>query len=434
MRITYCASCLILFLLTSVPELKAQPDFGDIQYFDEKVFDDRIKTVLLHKEGWNLSYPVIKLKSSDRLILKFDLLGNNAETYYYTFVHCDKDWKKSGIFPNTYLNGYAENPIEAYRRSFNTTVSYFNYSLSFPNDRVEFVISGNYALVVYDAQNPSVPVITKRFVVTEDAVSISMNVGRPLMTKNNDTHQQVTFTVSHPGLTFNDPVRTVFASILQNGRWNSARTNLKPDFFGTSELKFNSLSDKNIFSAGNEFRYFDIKSIRYQSEFVMRIDYVAPWYNVKLFPSENREFKSYFYWQDFNGKYYIAFQEGRDSDTEADYVNVFFTLPSRQPVQGGRMYVSGALNNWNYDNSNEMTYNQAAGQYECTMLLKQGWYNYEYFFRRDNDISGVASAFEGSHWETENDYSVIVYFRNPRDRYDRVVGYGILNSSGKTGK
>jgi hypothetical protein len=225
-----------------------------------------------------------------------------------------------------------------------------------------------------------------------------------------------------------DPFRNIFAFVLQNGRWDNAKTNLKPDFFGTNELKYNSLSDKNIFPGGNEFRYFDIKSIRYLSEYVRRIDYAAPNYNVYLAPSESREFKSYFYWQDFNGKYYIAVQEGQKFDIDADYVNVYFTLPSKQPVAGGKMYVSGALNNWAFNSNNVMTYNQARGEYECTMLLKQGWYNYEYVFLKDGETNGSATIFEGSHYETENDYIVLIYFRNPRDRYDRLVGASIANT------
>lgn len=419
---------LSVILLSLFTRLAAQPQFGDLQYFTDRVFDDGIKTVLIHREGWNLSYPLVRLNGNEKLVLKFDLLGNQAETFYYTFIHCDKDWKRSQIFPNEYLDGYAENPVEKYQRSFNTTVDYYNYSLSFPNERVKFSLSGNYAIVVYKIDDPSTPVLTKRFVVAEDAVNIKMNVHRPLMTKDNNTHQQVDFTVDYPGLNVNDPMRNIFASILQNGRWNNARTNLKPDFFSSSQLKFNSLSDKNIFKGGNEYRYFDIKSIRYQSEYVMKIDYASPWYNILLFPSEDRENKAYFYWQDFNGRYYVAFQEGRDPDTDADYVKVFFTLPAKQPVEGGKVYISGALTNWNYSKDNEMEYNPGKSQYEGSLLLKQGWYNYEYFVMNGNDSSGVVSGFEGSHYETENDYIVIIYYRNPRERYDRVAGFAVMNT------
>lgn len=396
--------------------------------YSNHIYNEKIKTVQIYKDGWNLSYPVIKLNSNEKLVFNFDLLNDQPETFYYTFIHCNKDWKKSDIFPNDYMSGYNENPIEDYGNSFNTTVSYFHYKLIFPNDKVRILLSGNYILKVYPADKPEEAAITQRFIVAEDASKISITAHRPQMTKENNTHQQVDFVVNYTGLSINDPYRNVFAFILQNGRWDNAKRNLKPDFYGNNELKYNSLSHKNIFKGGNEFRYFDIKSIRYQTEYVKRIDYVIPNYNIYLYPSENREFKPYFYWQDFNGKYYIAIQEGTKPDIDADYVFVYFTLLSDQVIPGGKMYISGCLNNWTFDKKNLMTYNPEKKQYECNVLLKQGWYNYEYVFLRDGETDGTATLFEGSHYETENDYIVLIYYRNPLDRYDRIIGSATANT------
>ena len=419
----------IVLLLLKLPRTgAAEPD--SILYSNH-IFDQRIKTVQLYKEGWNLSYPIIKLNSPEKLVLNFDLLADQAETYYYTIIHCDKDWNKSDIFPNDYMDGFAENPVEDYANSFNTTVAYIHYKLRLPNDRVSIKLSGNYILEIYPADKPDKPSITQRFVVAEDASTITVTAHRPQMTKDNNTHQQVDFTVKYSGQSLNDPFRNVYAFILQNGRWDNAKKNLKPDFNGNNELRYNSLSDKNIFQGGNEFRYFDIKSIRYQTEYVKRIDFNSTNYNVYLHPSENREFKPYFYWQDFNGKYYIAFQEGKNPDVDADYVYVYFTLPSDQIIPGGKMYISGGLNNWLFDKNNVMTYNPAKKEYEATLFLKQGWYNFEYVFLKDGETSGTASLFEGSHYETENDYIILVYYRNPRDRFDRVVGTVIANTLNK---
>ena len=249
------------------------------------------------------------------------------------------------------------------------------------------------------------------------------------MTEYYNTGHQVDVSVSFTSLKVNDPYRDFSTFILQNGKWTNSKDNLKPDFVSSNELKFNSLSEKNIFPAGNEYRYFDIKSIRYQSEYIRKIDFVGNNYHVFLFPSENREFKPYFYWQDFNGKYYIAVQEGRDMDTDADYVYVYFTLPSKYRVDGGKMYVSGALNNWNFNKDNLMTYDEGKAQYQCTMLLKQGWYNYEYIFIKDGDKKAEPSVFEGNHYETENEYLVLVYYRNPLDRYDRLAGSQVTSST-----
>jgi hypothetical protein len=269
--------------------------------------------------------------------------------------------------------------------------------------------------------------------ITENAVRIHADVHRPQMAADYNTGQQVDFTVNYTGLNVIDPYRDIYSLILQNGQWNNAKKNLKPDFVGNNELKYNSLSETNIFSGGNEFRYFDLKSIRYQSEYIRKIDFVKSNYHVFLYPSDNREFKPYFYWQDFNGKYYIAVQEGRNMETDADYIYVYFTLPSKYIIDGGKMYVSGALNDWAFNKTNIMTYDQNKAEYQCTMLLKQGWYNYEYIFVKDGERTGAPSLFEGNHYETENDYLIIVYYRNPRDRYDRIVGSFVTNSIKKEG-
>jgi hypothetical protein len=395
------------------------------------VFSKNIKTVQLYKEGWNLSYPIIKFKSDEKLILNFDLLGDRIETYYYTFLHCGKDWRKSDIFPNDYLEGFPENQIEEYKSSFNTTVNYIHYKLSFPNDRVSLRLSGNYILLVYPFNDPENPVLSQRFIVTEDAAGINIQTHRPRLTADLNTNQQVDFTVDYSRVSINDPYRDIFAFILQNGRWDNAKRNLKPEFYGNNELKYSALSDKNIFPGGNEFRYFDIKSIRYKTEYVKNIEFLLSNYHVYLYPSDNREFKPYFYWQDFNGKYYIAIQEEKNPDTDADYVYVYFTLPSKYPVEGGRMYVSGAFNNWSFDTNNLMNYNPDDGAYECIILLKQGWYNYEYVFLDDKTRNSVATRFEGSHYETENDYTVLIYYRNSRERYDRVLGARTVNTLNK---
>jgi hypothetical protein len=405
-----------------------QGSIEDPSYYTNTIFDKRIKTVQLYREGWNLSNPLINLNSDEKLVLHFDLLDDQAETYYYTFVHCSKDWEKSDIFINDYLEGFPENEIEDFKPSFNTTVDYIHYKLIFPNDRIKITLSGNYILCVYTYGNPDKPVLTRRFIVTEDAAKIDMKIHRPQMTSDNNTSQQVDLTVSISGLNIIDPYRNIYSFLLQNGRWNNAKKNLVPDFYGSDELKYSALSEKNTFNGGNEFRYFDIKSIRYLSEFIKNIDFRPPNYHVLLTPADNREFKPYFYTQDFNGKYYIAVQEGRDPETDADYVYVYFTLPSKYELANGKMYVSGGLTDWSFNENSLMVFNPVQQQYECTMLLKQGWYNYEYVLLRDGDQEGVASKFEGSHYETENDYLALVYYRNPRDRYDRVIGTGSANT------
>jgi hypothetical protein len=164
------------------------------------------------------------------------------------------------------------------------------------------------------------------------------------------------------------------------------------------------------------------------AEMVREIDYRPPRYHVFLYPDEPRDNGRYFYREDLNGRFYIEVQEGRNRHTESDYVHVHFTLPMETPFTDGEVYVSGALNNWEFNEINRMSYNYVNRAYELNLLLKQGYYNYEYAFIREDSKFPDAAFLEGSYYETENDYVVYVYLSENTARYDRLIGFQIFNS------
>ena len=227
------------FFLLSVVAAYGQKSFSEQEVLSDYVSGEKVKTIQLYRQEWNLSYPFFKLDSEEKLLLNFDILGNDSEDLYYRFIHCDKDWKRSDIFENDYTEGFAENPVEDYKPSFNTTVNYYHYKVIFPNDRVRLTISGNYIILVYPAGKPDEPVLARRFIVTENSAAVKINIHRPLMTENNNSGQQVDFTVSQFGRNISDPYRQIYAFILQNGRWDNAKKNLKPEFYSNNELKYN---------------------------------------------------------------------------------------------------------------------------------------------------------------------------------------------------
>ena len=83
---------------------------------------------------------------------------------------------------------------------------------------------------------PENPVLSQRFIITEDVAGINISAHRPRMTADINTSQQVDFTVNISAVRINDPYRDVYAFILQNGRWNNAKRNLKPDLSATMSL------------------------------------------------------------------------------------------------------------------------------------------------------------------------------------------------------
>ncbi|MCD4736914.1 MAG: DUF5103 domain-containing protein, partial [Bacteroidales bacterium] len=277
----YFVPVLMLFINVSIST-------GQEEIRNNRVPDENIKTVMLHRPEWNLSYPVIDLNSNNTLLLHFDLLSDKIETFYYTFIHCDKEWNESQIFDTDYLNGFSENQIEDYELSFNTTVNYIHYSVTFPNEQVSFKISGNYLVKVYPYGDPDNPVLVKRFMISENSASITATPMRSKLANSYMTGQQIDFTVDHSSLQVQNPYNNVFCSLLQNGRWDNARMNLKADFTGNFTLEYNDFSANNIFPGGSEFRYFDIKSLRYLTEYVRNIDHMYGYGHVNLSLSESR--------------------------------------------------------------------------------------------------------------------------------------------------
>ena len=95
--------------------------------FYNKIFKENIKTVLLHKDGWELSYPIIELNGDDKMNLSFDDLDNDIKNYSYTIIHCDYEWKESRLSQSDYIDGFTENPIEDYAYSYQSSLHNLTY-------------------------------------------------------------------------------------------------------------------------------------------------------------------------------------------------------------------------------------------------------------------------------------------------------------------
>jgi hypothetical protein len=389
-----------------------------------------VRSIWFEKDGWRLAYPFVQLDSPEELLLHFDITGGEGGSLWYRLEHCDREWNISDLFTSDFLEGFEENQITDYMPSFNTKTHYTHYTLRLPNEDAKLKLSGNYIITVWAPGEPDTPLLKKRFFVTEETSMTEVAFRRPMKPGTTDTHQQPEITISTGKLPVTDPYSQVTITVMQNGRWDKARYSLRPDFVGNNKVEFNALSDNTLFPGGNEFRYFDIKTIRQTRQNVRAIEYLDGIYHVFLIPSEDREFRQYFFNEDLNGKYIIATEESDEPDIDADYVWVYFTLPLYSELQGGDVYVSGAFTGWSYGPENRMAWNASGGCYEASLLLKQGWYNYEFDFVPSGSQFPEGAHFEGNHYETENDYLILTYFRDPRQRYDRLTGVTVANTRG----
>ena len=397
------------------------------QPITNKVYQHKIKTVLCHKAGWPLSYPIVSLNDDIQLELSFDDLDGEVKDLYYTIIHCDKNWESSQLIDAEFTENINEIPILDYEYSFNTATNYLHYSIKFPNDDIQLTLSGNYIIKVYEDADKDKAVLTQRFMITEQQVSVHPRVKYTMNSNIREAKQEIALTIKHPNFDIQNPLGEVSVNIFQNGRTDNAIKGLKPQFIKQSILEYN-YNREMLFEGGNEFRWLDLRSVRYRSSKIKEITFHDPYYHADLFPDKSLAGLSYFFNNDFNGRYVIEVQEKDEPKREADYVFAHFYLNRNEPVIGGDIYILGGLTNWQFSPTSKMEYNFYTKQYEATLLLKQGFYNYQFAFKANHSEKASVKIFEGSHSKAENDYLILVYYRGMGDYHDRLIGVGQVNS------
>jgi len=392
-------------------------------------YDPDVKTVRLYREGDPLAMPLIQLGSGERIVIEFDDLQAGIRRFRFTAIHCDAAWNPSAdLVTADYLEGFREEDITDYAYSYNTTIPYTNFTALFPTYSMAPRISGNYLLVVYDDVIDRLA-FTARFMVSESspatALASFVRSGAERLSR-----QQLDILLRLNGLRVVDVEREIKMVIMQNGQWDNLLRVGKPRFSRNDELDYR-YDDAISFSGGNQYRNFDTRSLKYQTERVARIDWDTA-FQVWLLADQPRTYKQYVYEQDLNGRYLVAVEEYPDKGaTEADYTWVHFYLPYPAVTKGGTFHVLGELTNWELGENSRLYFNPARRGYELSLLLKQGYYNYMYVFRPDGQQAGDEGVIEGSQWETENDYTILVYFRETASLYDRLIAVTSINTLGK---
>lgn len=390
---------------------------------EDKIYDPNIQTVMLNKNGNELTDPIIVLNSGKKLQLSFDDLSDDAYIFRYTFIHCTANWETSDLNQIDYLDGYFEEDIIDYKFSLNAVPQYIHYNLVFPNRDMDIKLSGNYIIKVYvDSPDDENVILTRRFFIVEPKTTIEADVPYyPKKLEYTRLKQQIDLKVHTPDLFSAEPQRRLNVSIRQNGRWDNMISGLKPTSIMMNELDYN-YPDGIVFDGGNEFRNFDMKSYLYQSPQIRRIISDANGINVILHADAPRKGKPYETLEDLNGRRYIKARSDQRTDIEGEYAWVDFTLRHRK-IENADVYILGQLNDWHLDSKSKMRYNAQTKQYYGEMLLKQGYYNYNYVVVKRGESEGDITIIEGDHWDTFNEYSVYVYYREIVPEYDRLIGY-----------
>lgn len=399
----------------------------------DHIYKPNIRSVKLFRSGDIYSYPILKLNSTDQLDLFFDDLDADVKNYYYTYELCNADWTPANLQPFDYIRGFQTTRINTYRSSSIAFTRYTNYQAVIPDRNCVPTHSGNYLLKVFLNSDTSQLVFTKRFLIVDNKASIAAQVLQPMGGQLYRTHQRVQVGVTtNPQINVFNP-QDLKVVILQNNVWTTALYNTHPSIFRGNYFEYND--DANTtFEAGKEWRWIDLRSYRLMSDRMQRL---VPDSNHQVYvsvkPDGERRFQSYIFYRDLDGIYTIETTDNVNPYWQSDYAHVTFTFvpPGNRAYEGKSVYLFGELTNYSQDETSKMDFDPDKGVYQKTLFLKEGYYNYSYVTLTDKRSEGETYAFEnteGNYSGTENNYTVLVYFRPFGARADELIGYASLNS------
>ncbi|TDD93996.1 type IX secretion system plug protein [Flavobacterium cellulosilyticum] len=381
-----------------------------------------IKTVTFVQNNAN-AIPIFKL--GEGFQFQFDDLFGNEANYYYEIVHCDYNWNPTDIPKTDYIKGFDVQRIQQYENSINTLQIYSHYKLPLPNQNTEILLSGNYMLKILGEDR--VAVFSRKFILYEDLVTIPIQVRRARTADLIDFKHNIEFSVTSNLIRFQNPLKNVKVEILQNGQMNDAIKNIAPQYTIGNDLIY-KYDGQTQFWAGNEFLYFDNNDIRSASNNISKIDSSSGIYNSYLYTNGARGYQPYSFTQDVNGNFLVRNISSANSEIEADYAWVYFSLSAPAFMLKKGIYITGMFNNYSLSAENKMDFNPKKNIFEKAILIKQGFTNYQYQVADDKGNIDAKNAIDGNFWQTENDYTILVYYRESSDRYQKVIGKATANS------
>ena len=381
-----------------------------------------IKTITFKGNTNQSQLPILKL--GEPLLLEFDALTGLEPDFYYVIEHYNYDWTPSNLVKSEYLSGFDNQRIQDYKNSFNTYQIYSHYMLRIPNQQTKgLLVTGNYLLSIYNDRDELM--FSRKFMIYEDLTSVGVAIKRSRDVKFIDQKQTVDIVINNNNFNFNNPLENVKSLIIQNNNLNTAIYNVKPQYTLGNQLVYKYTTETS-FWGGNEYLYFETKDVRAANVGVQFID-LKEIYHSYLFINTPRADQLYTYNPDINGNFLVTALDAEDVSIEADYTMVHFALQHPELTDGRSIYVYGNFNNYALEPGNQLYFNPESKLYEAAFRLKQGFYNYKYVIA---DAQGFLDegAISGNFYQTENNYKVLVYYRDLGARYDRLIGVGEASS------
>ncbi len=385
-----------------------------------ETFNDAYKSLQVKVYGIDMSEPTIFLDSDDRIEISFDEMSRTPRDLVYIVEHCSALWESSELDKIDYLEGFDQQDVTDYEYARNTTFDYTHYSLLLPNDDVKMTLSGNYVVKIADREKPDSVLLTACFSVAERLVDINAEVKSNTMYGINTKYQQVNLELGFDKLGVTPSDRELIAIVRQNVRWDNAAYLNIPNFTRANTLIWEN-DEKLLFDAGNEWYRIDFSDkINFNGE-IRRIQFHRPYYHVEVLPGFYPSKPDYEWFEDQDGRYRIHGQN-ITSYYDIDYSIVHFAYKTDWEWPDGFVFVAGDFNHGYLNERNLMKWNNERKQYELDIVLKNGGYNFQYVFLPNGERKASPDRLTISHWQTENEYYIYVYYKRLGERYYRLIG------------
>ena len=388
--------------------------------FSQSINPDNVKSISFQKQNENKFSNIFVGTINEKFSLSFDILSGLEHDLYYVIEHCDFNWEKSQLIKSEYIQGFDDVKIDNYSSSFNTYQIYTHYNISFPNSNTSFKKSGNYIIKIIDEYGNEI--FRRKFILYENLVTVQTEIKRSREIEFINEKQVVNFEINPINIQLNNPSKTVKVKVFKNNELNYSVDNIKPQYNMGRKLIYKY--DKELsFWGGNEYLFFENKFVRNTSINIRGFD-LEDIYSNFLYEDFSRKNRKYTYNPDINGGFLFNVNNSSNAEFEADYVNIHFYLQKPQAFDlENKIYIVGDFNNYQISDEYLMEYNSRYNLFELVLKLKQGFYNYKYIaVNKEKKI--IHGEISGNFDETENEYNVIVYYRNYGERFDRVVGVG----------
>lgn len=378
-----------------------------------------IRSVQLYRQGSVHNPPIIKLGSSQKLVLAFDELTDLSGQFRVTFTHHDNKWNQSNLPTDWYLGGMNEIIVGGGEKNKLSQPDYFHYSAEFPNNRLSFKISGNYMLHVSDFSS-GVRLFSLPFFVTEDEGEISSRVE----TKYNAGARFGAIDRPFSEFTYPDfiefPQFDLSFYFVQNRFWGDAKKSQNYDFSAEDHAEFH-LSEEHAFPANFDFLGLNLNSLSQTNRQI--IDW-QPGQNppLAILREDVLNFSA-----DPTFGWGSTYGDPTTSD-EARYANVRFRFQDGGQFSGNQgVYLVGDFNQWLLSENNKLEYNNDSGYWETTALIKEGSYTYKYAIK--DGATGIDDLILSDTITRQNqEYVSFVYFQDPDYRYHRLLQVQVFRS------